>query len=48
MSGALAERFGDRRAIITGALLYAAGLVASRFAVKTAAMPGLALIARPA
>ena len=31
--GALAEKFGDRRAIITGALLYAAGLVLSSFAV---------------
>lgn len=31
--GALAERFGDRRAIITGALLYAAGLVLSSYAV---------------
>jgi MFS family permease len=31
--GALAERFGDRRAIITGALMYAAGLVLSSYAV---------------
>lgn len=31
--GALAERFGDRRAIIVGALFYAAGLVLSSFAV---------------
>lgn len=30
--GAFAERFGDRRAIILGALLYAAGLVLSAFA----------------
>ena len=30
--GAIAERFGDRRAIILGALLYAAGLVLSSFA----------------
>ncbi|WBL32998.1 MFS transporter [Sinirhodobacter sp. HNIBRBA609] len=30
--GALAERFGDRRAIIVGALMYAAGLVLSAFA----------------
>jgi MFS family permease len=30
--GALAERLGDRRAIVIGALLYAAGLVASAFA----------------
>ena len=31
--GALAERFGDRRAIVLGALTYAAGLVLSSFAV---------------
>lgn len=31
--GAVAERFGDRRAIILGALFYAAGLVLSSFAV---------------
>ena len=31
--GAVAERFGDRKAIITGALLYASGLVLSSFAV---------------
>ncbi len=31
--GAFAERFGDRRAIILGALFYAAGLVLSSFAV---------------
>ena len=31
--GALAERFGDRKAIVTGALLYAAGLVLSSYAV---------------
>lgn len=31
--GALAERFGDRRAIILGALAYAGGLVLSSFAV---------------
>lgn len=30
--GALAERFGDRRAIISGALLYAVGLIASSYA----------------
>ncbi|MGB8813466.1 MAG: MFS transporter [Paracoccaceae bacterium] len=34
--GALAERFGDRRAIIAGALFYAAGLVLSSFAVTPA------------
>ncbi|TQS71349.1 MFS transporter [Rhodobacteraceae bacterium] len=32
--GAFAERFGDRRAIILGALLYAGGLVLSSFAVS--------------
>jgi MFS family permease len=31
--GALAERFGDRKAIIAGALLYAAGLVLSSYAI---------------
>ncbi|NJM83620.1 MAG: MFS transporter [Tabrizicola sp.] len=31
--GAMAERFGDRRAIIAGAILYAAGLVLSSYAV---------------
>lgn len=31
--GALAEKFGDRKAIITGALTYAAGLVLSSYAV---------------
>ena len=31
--GAIAERFGDRRAIVAGALLYALGLVLSAFAV---------------
>ena len=35
--GALAERFGDRRAIILGALTYAAGLVLSSFAVTPGA-----------
>ena len=32
--GAVAERFGDRKAIILGALLYAAGLVLSAFAIQ--------------
>lgn len=32
--GAIAERFGDRRAIILGALLYATGLVFSAFAIS--------------
>jgi MFS family permease len=31
--GAIAERFGDRRAIVLGAVLYAAGLVLSAFAI---------------
>lgn len=31
--GAIAERFGDRRAIVLGALMYAAGLVLSAFAI---------------
>ncbi len=31
--GAIAERFGDRRAIIAGAILYALGLVLSAFAI---------------
>jgi MFS family permease len=31
--GALAERFGDRKAIVWGAILYAAGLVVSAYAV---------------
>lgn len=35
--GALAERFGDRRAIILGALVYALGLVLSSFAVTPGA-----------
>ena len=30
--GALAERFGDRRAIVAGALMYAAGLILSAYA----------------
>ncbi|MFD0860335.1 MFS transporter [Roseovarius aquimarinus] len=35
--GALAEKIGDRRAIVIGALTYAAGLVASSFAVTPGA-----------
>lgn len=35
--GAIAERFGDRRAIFMGALIYAAGLVLSSFAVTPGA-----------
>lgn len=34
--GAIAEKFGDRRAIVAGALFYAAGLVLSSFAVTPA------------
>ncbi|WP_127106434.1 MFS transporter [Pararhodobacter zhoushanensis] len=36
--GAFAERFGDRKAIILGALFYAAGLVLSSFAVTPGTM----------
>lgn len=36
--GALADRIGDRRAIVLGALVYAAGLVLSAFAVTPLAM----------
>ena len=39
--GALAERFGDRRAIIAGALLYAGGLILSSFATTPGMMTGL-------
>lgn len=35
--GAIAERFGDRRAIFLGAVIYAAGLVMSSFAVTPGA-----------
>lgn len=35
--GAIAEKFGDRKAIIAGALLYAAGLVLSSYAVTPGA-----------
>ncbi|MGY6695470.1 MAG: MFS transporter [Roseinatronobacter sp.] len=35
--GAIAERFGDRKAIVAGALVYAAGLVLSSFAVTPGA-----------
>ena len=33
MFGAMAERFGDRKAIVTGAFLYALGLVLSSYAI---------------
>ncbi len=36
--GALAEKIGDRRAIVIGALIYAAGLVLSSFAVTPTSM----------
>ncbi len=42
--GALAERFGDRRAIIAGTLTYAAGLVLSAWAVTPEAHQALAVI----
>lgn len=42
--GALAERFGDRRAIITGALLYALGLVLSSYAVTPGQMQFLEIL----
>jgi MFS family permease len=42
--GAMAERFGDRRAIILGALLYALGLVLSAFATTPGAMQSLEIL----
>lgn len=42
--GALAERFGDRRAIIAGALLYALGLVLSSYAVTPGQMQFLEIL----
>ncbi|MGY6549420.1 MAG: MFS transporter [Roseinatronobacter sp.] len=42
--GALGERFGDRRAITLGALVYAAGLVLSSFAVTPGAHQWLAFL----
>ena len=42
--GALAERFGDRRAIIVGALAYAAGLVLTAFATTALEMQLLEII----
>ena len=39
--GAIAEKMGDRKAIIFGALLYAAGLVASSFATTPFGMQAL-------
>lgn len=42
--GALAERFGDRRAILLGAVVYAAGLVLSSFAVTPEAHQWLEIL----
>ncbi len=42
--GALAERFGDRRAIVIGAICYAVGLVLSSFAVTPAAHQWLEIL----
>ncbi|MES2665196.1 MAG: MFS transporter [Pseudomonadota bacterium] len=42
--GAVAERFGDRRAIVAGALLYALGLVLSSFAVTPGQHQMLAIL----
>ncbi len=42
--GALAERFGDRRAIVIGALTYAAGLVLSSFAITPGQMQLLEIL----
>ncbi len=42
--GAVAERFGDRRAIVLGALAYAGGLVLSAFATTPFAMQSLEVL----
>lgn len=42
--GALAERFGDRRAIIAGAICYAVGLILSSFAVTPGAHQWLEML----
>lgn len=42
--GMIAEKFGDRRAIVLGALTYAAGLVLSSFAVSPGAMQWLEVL----
>jgi MFS family permease len=42
--GAIAERFGDRRAIVGGALMYAAGLVLSAFATTPFAIQSLEVL----
>jgi MFS family permease len=42
--GALADRIGDRRAVVVGAVLYAAGLVASSFALTPGAHQWLGIV----
>lgn len=42
--GAMAERFGDRRAIVTGALMYALGLVLSSYAITPGQHQVLAIL----
>lgn len=42
--GAMAERFGDKRAIILGALLYSAGLILSSYAVTPGQMQALEVL----
>lgn len=42
--GAVAERFGDRKAIITGAILYALGLMLSGFATPPGTMQLLEIL----
>ncbi|MDP2086517.1 MAG: MFS transporter [Gemmobacter sp.] len=42
--GAVAERFGDRRAIVLGALMYAGGLVLTAFATTPFAMQALEVL----
>jgi MFS family permease len=42
--GAFAERFGDRRALILGAIIYAAGLILSSYAVTPGAHQALAVM----
>ena len=42
--GAVAERFGDRKAIVAGALMYAAGLVLSSYAITPGQMQMLEIL----
>ncbi len=42
--GALAEKFGDRKAIILGAFMYSAGLLLSSYAVTPTQMQGLEIL----